>query len=152
MYKLVVNALAASALFTGTSIQAQAGDETAIKNVIKNYEKVLNSSDVNGVLAVYTEDGVFMPAGNPTAEGLEQIKTAYEHVFQALDLNVVFNFDEIVQKGDLALVRTLSKGSVKMLDKNVTINDAVHREMFVLRKTGDQWKIARYMFNQPAAH
>ena len=66
-------------------------DRDRIVAVLKNYERVLNASDVPGVLKLYTHDGVFMPQHSPSAVGIEAIEGAYKAVFEAVDLNVEFD-------------------------------------------------------------
>ena len=122
-------------------------EKNAIEATLRNYEAVLNASDVDGVLALYAEDGVFMPTEAPTAAGKEQVRAAYEHVFGTIKLDIAFSIDEIVQSGDFAFARTLSRGEVTVLAEGVTLPEE-NRELFVLKKTGDDWKIARYMFNK----
>ncbi len=122
-------------------------ERNAIEAILKKYEAALNASDVAGVLALYAEDGVFMASEAPTAVGKEQIGAAYEHVFGIIKLAIVFSIDEIVQHGDFAFARTLSKGQVTVLAEGVTLPEE-NRELFVLKKTGDDWRIARYMFNK----
>ncbi len=122
-------------------------ETNAIEATLKNYEAVLNASDVDGVLALYAEDGVFMPTEAPTAAGKEQVRAAYEHVFGTIKLDIAFSIDEIFQYGDFAFARTLSRGEVTVLAEGVTLPEE-NRELFVLKKTGDDWKIARYMFNK----
>ena len=122
-------------------------EKNAIEATLKNYEAVLNASDVDGVLALYAEDGVFMPTEAPTAAGKEQVRAAYEHVFGTIKLDIAFSVDEIVQSGDFAFARTVSRGEVTILAEGVTLPEE-NRELFVLKKTGDDWKIARYMFNK----
>ena len=39
-------------------------DKAPIEAVLKGYERVLNASDVDGVVKLYTEDGVFMAQHN----------------------------------------------------------------------------------------
>ncbi len=122
-------------------------DNTAIEATLKQYEAALNASDVDGIMALYAEDGVFMPTEAPTAAGKEQVRAAYEHVFGMIKLNIAFSIDEIVQHGDFAFARTVSRGEVTVLAEGVTLPEE-NRELFVLKKTGDDWKIARYMFNK----
>ena len=129
-------------------------EKNAIEATLKNYEAVLNASDVDGVLALYAEDGVFMPTEAPTAAGKEQVRAAYEYVLGIIKLDIAFSIDEIVQSGDFAFARTVSRGEVTVLAEGVTLPEE-NRELFVLKKTGDDWKIARYMFNKmspPASH
>ncbi len=122
-------------------------EKNAIEATLKNYEAVLNASDVDGILALYAEDGVFMPTEAPTAAGKEQVRAAYEHVFGIIKLDIAFSIDEIVQSGDFAFARTLSRGKVTVLAEGVTLPEE-NRELFVLKKEGGDWKIARYMFNK----
>lgn len=122
-------------------------EKYAIEATLTNYEAALNASDVDGVLALYAEDGVFMPTEAPTAVGKEQIRTAYEHVFGVIKLDIAFTIDEIVQYGDFAFARTLSRGEVTVLAEDVTLPEE-NRELFVMKKTGDEWQIAQYMFNK----
>ncbi len=122
-------------------------EKNAIEATLKNYEAVLNASDVDGVLALYAEDGVFMPTEAPTAAGKEQVRAAYEHVFGIIKLDIAFSVDEIVQSGDFAFARTVSRGEVTVLAEGITLPEE-NRELFVLKKEGDDWKIARYMFNK----
>ncbi|WP_457652038.1 YybH family protein [Rhodocaloribacter sp.] len=122
-------------------------DHAAIEATLKQYETVLNASDVDGVLALYTDDGVFMPTEAPTAAGRDQVRGAYEHVFGTIKLDITFTIDEIASHGDVAFARTISRGDVTIRSQGVTMPEE-NRELFVLKKVGDAWKIARYMFNK----
>jgi uncharacterized protein (TIGR02246 family) len=107
----------------------------------------LNASDVNKVLPLYTEDGIFMPSGAPTSVGKEQVKGAYEFVFSNIELSIEFYIDEISINGDYAFARTTSKGSTLIYATGATVPEE-NRELFVLQKENGQWKIDRYMFNK----
>lgn len=122
-------------------------DRAEITDLLDRYQRALNGSHTNHIVPLYTSDGVFMPSKKPTATGTNQIKTAYQHVFQALDLNVKFHIDEIEQHGNIAFLRTTSDGKIKFLEKKITIKNN-SRELFILKKNNGQWKIYRYMFNE----
>lgn len=117
-----------------------------IEQLLKSYFTALNNADAKTAVASYAKDGVFMPTEGPTATGLEQLKAAYRHVFGTIKLNVGFKIEEIVPNGDFAYAITSSDGEVTLLDKGTTIPNR-SRELFVLKKTDGEWKIARYMFN-----
>ena len=125
----------------------QATEKTAIEKLLFSYRDALNTSDVNKVLPLYTNDGVFMPSNAPSATGQEQVKAAYEFVFSQIQLNIEFYIDEIVVNGDYAFARTTSKGTTLIHANKQTVAEE-NRELFVLQKTNGQWKIARYMFNK----
>ena len=125
----------------------QSAEKTAIEKVLFSYRDALNASDVNKVLPLYTNDGVFMPSNAPSAIGQEQVKASYEFVFKTIQLNIEFFIDEIVVNGDYAFARTTSKGTTLIHANGQTVAEE-NRELFVLQKTNAQWKIARYMFNK----
>lgn len=123
-------------------------EKSAIEKLLFNYQDALNASDVNKVLPLYTQDGVFMPQGGPSAEGQEQLKGAYEFVFKNLQLNIKFNIDEIVIANDhYAFARTVSRGTQLVRATEITGAEE-NRELFILEKENGQWKISRYIFNK----
>ncbi len=125
----------------------QTTEKAAIEKLLFAYRDALNASDVNKVLPLYTNDGVFMPSNAPSAIGQEQVKAAYEYVFSQIQLNIEFYIDEIVVNGDYAFARTTSKGTTLIHANKQTVPEE-NRELFVLQKANGQWKIARYMFNK----
>ncbi len=129
------------------NIMEQTTEKTAIEKLLFSYRDALNTSDVNKVLPLYTNDGVFMPSNAPSAIGQEQVKAAYEFVFSQIQLNIQFYIDETVVNGDYAFARTTSKGTTLIHANKQTVAEE-NRELFVLQKTNGQWKIARYMFNK----
>ncbi len=134
-----------------TNVTKKCGDKETeakyIERLLKSYFAALNKSDAAAAVASYTKDGVFMPTEGPTAAGLEQLKAAYRHVFDTIKLNIDFKIEEIVPSCEYAYAITSSEGEVTILDKGVTLPEK-NRELFVLRKVDEDWKIARYMFNK----
>lgn len=150
MSTLLKQTFAAAALSTAVAGVAQAQhdfDRPAIEQVLSSYEAALNESDLDSVLPLYADDGVFMPQHSQPSVGIEAIRAAYVAVFEAITLDVEFEIDEITQiSGDWAFVRTRSDG-------HVTINATGDRfpegnqELFLFNRSADgQWKIARYIF------
>ncbi len=134
----------------GINVQARGDtmtDQEQIRSILDRYEAALNASDVDAVLALYAADGVFMPTNAPTAAGTAAVRTAYEHVFGTIKLDIVFSIDEIVVDDNIAFATTGSKGQVTILAEKVIAPEA-NRELFVFRKIDGVWKIARYMFNK----
>ncbi len=125
----------------------RAADSDDIEALLRSYESVLNASDVGGVLALYTEDGVFMAPNNPSAVGIQQVEAAYTGVFQAIDLNVEFEIVEIeVISDDWAFARTNSSGTTTINATGDQVAEG-NQELFVLRKVDGDWKISRYGFS-----
>ena len=127
--------------------EMEAIEKQEIKNLLFTYRDALNASDVSKVLPLYTEDGIFMPSGAPTAIGTEQIKGTYEFVFSNINLSIEFYIDEITVTGEYAFARTTSKGTTLIHATGETVPEE-NRELFVLQKENGSWKIDRYMFNK----
>ena len=130
-----------------THEKMESNEKHEIKKLLFTYRDALNASDVNKVLPLYTEDGIFMPSGAPTSVGTDQVKGAYEFVFSNIELSIEFYIDEISINGDYAFARTTSKGSTLIHATGATVPEE-NRELFVLQKENGQWKIDRYMFNK----
>ncbi len=146
--RLILTLAAAILVFGSLSgAHAAASDQENIHAVLKAYEQVLNASDVDGVLKLYTEDGVFMSPNNPSAIGIDQVEAAYTGAFQAIDLNVEFDIVEVeVISDDFAFARTNSTGTVTINATGDKFPEG-NQELFVLQKIDGDWKIARYSFS-----
>ncbi len=151
-YLIAASVVAAGlALFAGLhSEPATAAADSAkaeIRAVLKDYERVLNASDVDGVVKLYSADGVFMAQHNPSAVGIKQVEAAYTAAFQAIDLDVRFDIVEIEQVADgWAFARTNSSGTTTINATGDEIPEG-NQELFVLQKIDGDWKIARYAFS-----
>lgn len=124
----------------------------AVRDLLETYATSLKTSDAELAVSLYTQDGVFMPYQAPTATGPQQLLDAYRNIFRLIRLDVGFTFDDITVDGDTAHAMTRSAGQVTVLADG-TRTPEENRELFVLNRTGDGWRIARYMFNKttPAA-
>ena len=117
-----------------------------ITQLIKAYEKALNTSDAKAVLAVYGKEPVFMAQNMEAFVGREAVQTSYEHIFKAIRLNVAFTIHEIDSMGgDFAFARTTSAGQTDILAAHQTVKES-NNELFVFRKEDELWKIHRYLF------
>ncbi|TAI47468.1 YybH family protein [Flagellimonas allohymeniacidonis] len=118
-----------------------------IKKLLLDYRDALNTSDVEKVMSLYTQNGVFMASAAPTAVGTDQVKGAYEFVFSQIQLSIEFFIDEIQVLNGYAIARSTSKGSTLIHATNETVPEE-NREIFVLKQEDGDWKIDRYMFNK----
>jgi uncharacterized protein (TIGR02246 family) len=122
--------------------------KAAITELLNKYGEALNASSTSAVTPLYAEDGVFMPAFSPSAVGAQAVRTAYNAVFRAIQLNVKFDIAEIVETGpEWAFARTNSTGTVKVHATGEKSAEA-NQELFIFNKGQDgAWKIARYSFS-----
>ena len=120
----------------------------AVAALLAKYNDALNESSTDAVMALYADDGVFMPPHSPSATGSNAVRKAYDAVFSAITLNVKFTVAEIVEVApDWAFARTNSAGTT--LDHATGTESAeANQELFILQKDRDgRWKIARYSFS-----
>jgi len=127
--------------------QMEKQDKLQIAHLLTEYKSALNTSSAPLAQSLYAKDGVFMPAGAPSAIGFENIRRSYEFIFSQIQLNIEFHIDEIVVDGDFAFATTSSKGTTLIHANGQTMPEE-NRELFVFEKIDGAWKIARYMFNK----
>ena len=125
----------------------QKSEKEKIESLLGVYKTSLNTSDAKLAQSLYAKDGIFMPAGAPSAVGSEDILKSYEFIFSQIQLNIEFFIDEIVVEEAFAFATTSSKGTTLIHANGETVPEE-NRELFVFEKVNDDWKIARYMFNK----
>jgi ketosteroid isomerase-like protein len=116
-----------------------------IKHVIDTYGDRLRASDVAGVVDLYTADAAVMQPDHAVAIGAQQLTAAYKDGLESVAMDFRFHFEEIRATGDMAAVRTNSAGTVTVRATGDTVA-ARYRELFVLERINEEWKIAQYMF------
>ena len=82
-----------------------------IKEVITTYFEKLKYADSESISSLYSEDGVMMPPIFPTVSGREEIKKFYKTALGKKRFNMSSQIVEIIEDTNIAVVRTLSKGT-----------------------------------------
>ena len=127
-------------------------DKTAIKDVVDIYSKTISRSDAEALVSLFTQDGVVMAPDAPTMTGAGQLKAFFAHAFMMIRMDAKIYVDEVAVSGEYAFARCHSEVHMTVLETNAS-HPEENRELFVFRKDGGTWKIARYMFNKlPTAH
>ncbi len=121
--------------------------EQELRTLLASYETSLNAGDTPRIEQLYAEDGVFMPAGFPTAAGRPAVRGAYEAVFANIRIAIHFTVDDLTVQGDVAYARTHSAGTATVVATGASGPEA-NRELFIFTRGPGGWKIARYMFNK----
>jgi len=121
--------------------------EEQLRALLATYETSLNAGDAGRIEQLYAEDGVFMPAGFPTASGRSAVRGAYDAVFANIRIAIHFTVDELTVKGDVAYARTHSAGTATVVATGASGPEA-NRELFIFARGANGWRIARYMFNK----
>jgi uncharacterized protein (TIGR02246 family) len=122
-------------------------DQKAITSVLNDYAAALKAADVTAVVALYTDDGVLLAQEAPTAVGAAAVKRTYAGLFQAIGLDIRFHVAEVVElTPEWAFARTTSTGTITIRATGATVPEA-NQELFIVKKVGGAWKIARYAFS-----
>ena len=106
----------------------------------------MNEGDLDLVRSVYADDAIFIPQPFPTATGIENIVALYSNFFSKMDVDVQFDIVDIELSGDLGFVHTRSHGTIVPKGQGPDGSEG-NREIFVVKKIGDEWKFYRYIFN-----
>jgi uncharacterized protein (TIGR02246 family) len=139
--------LAFLASIPGARAGAQNAAEKQVQTLLANYETSLNAGDAGRIEQLYTQDGVFMPAGFPTASGRPAIRGAYDGLFKNIRIAIHFNVDELKVNGNFAYARTHSAGTSTVVATGAS-GPEENRELFIFARTASGWKISRYAFNK----
>ncbi|TAJ85863.1 SgcJ/EcaC family oxidoreductase [Reyranella sp.] len=144
-----VVAAALVAVSSGAAAQGSA-DPAQLVAVMERYAAALRSGNVEALVALYTPNGVFMRENMPAAVGRDALRAAYEEVFAALKVDLAFSIQETEVVGDIAWLRSTSKGKVKVLSSGAETTNSFD-ELVVFRREQGGWKIRSYMYgsNQP---
>ena len=121
--------------------------EKLVSKVLMQYQDALNASDTEMVMALYAEDGVFMPQHFASSVGEQAVRKAYDGVFEAITLKVMFAIAEVRELApEWIMARTNSAGTVTVHATGES-NAEANQELFVFQKIAGAWKIARYCFS-----
>ncbi len=121
-------------------------DEAKIRELISEYQNVLNNEEIEKIPMLYSKQAIFMPPDVSAIKGVEEIGLTYEYLFSQFDFELEFDVKEIVISENFAYVHSNSEGTIT-LESNKTEETSKNQEIFILIKEEDDWKISRYIFN-----
>jgi ketosteroid isomerase-like protein len=118
----------------------------AAYDAVHRYEQLLNAGDTAGIVDLFAPDGVAEWNDKPTFATRQEKIAAYDALFKVAKFSTVFGYAGIDVFGDTAVVRTFHHKGATILEGGKEVVD-LNREVFVLRKLGNEWKIKLYIFN-----
>jgi uncharacterized protein (TIGR02246 family) len=119
-----------------------------VTELLRSYEAALNAANVEAIMGLYAEDGVFMAQHRYPAIGREQVQTAYREILGMIRLDVGFTIDEVVVVSPtVAWARTRSAGTTTIVANGAQVSEG-NQELFVLLRAdaSADWRIGRYIF------
>jgi ketosteroid isomerase-like protein len=135
-----------SASFTFSSDPTVSTQQHAAYDVVHRYEQLLNAGDVEAIIDLFAPDGVAEWNDKPTFVTRQEKIDAYSALFKVAKFSTVFGYAGIDVASDTAVVRTFHHKGATILEGGKEVVD-LNREVFVLRRQGNEWKIKLYIFN-----
>jgi hypothetical protein len=112
--------------------QAKNADETAILDILLQYEKAFNSHDLRKMVALFTNDGIYMPCGNNYIRysiGSKDCQTVLQRNFSLFGFETYYD-PHISVNGDKATINLLLETGTYLADYK-----------FILRKADQHWLV-----------
>ncbi len=116
------------------------------KKTVEEYFKALNESKFETIVGLYHKDSVFLPKNAPAVRGIDEIAKAYRALFEKIKLNTEHVYHHVSVYGNIAIVESQGSGTLTLLESK-KVFPSNNKEIFVLRKINNKWKIDYYMFN-----
>ena len=129
-----------------SSDPAVSTQQHAVYDVVHRYEELLNKGDTANILKLFAPDSVAEWNGRPTFGTEKEKAEAYDALFKEAKFTTVFGYASVDAYGDTGVVRTFHHKGATVMEGGKGVVD-LNREVFVLRKLGNEWKIVLYIFN-----
>ena len=149
--RVLLTAATAMAVVSAASAQAPgAAIPIELGKIMERYAAALNSNDADTLVNFYSPKGVFMRDDLPAVVGIPALRASYRDIFTTLKLNLQFVVEEAEEAGDMAWLRAVSSGKVKVLATGKETEESFNT-LIVFRKEGAVWKIRNYLYasNKP---
>ena len=151
----MTSAIQRRAILLAAGVAAIAGSAAAdtvsdFQKIMDKYAAALKAGDVDTLVGLYSPNGVFMREEMKAVVGQDALRAAYKEVFASLKVDLQFTIREAEESGDMAWLRSVSKGTVKILKTGVEEKQA-YNQLVVFRNEGGAWKIRAYLYgsNRP---
>jgi uncharacterized protein (TIGR02246 family) len=122
-------------------------DEAAIARVTTALLNSINASDLTGVLAVWSDDGVMMPPHHSSVHGRTALEQYFRDLFSRTRFEFVFNSSRIEVSGDLAFERIEYTASAWPVEGGPVVRDVGKGLHVYHRQTDGTWKLAQDIWN-----
>jgi uncharacterized protein (TIGR02246 family) len=124
-------------------------DREAIADVLEKEILYRKTQDVEGLLALFTEDAVFIPPNEDPLKGKASLRRVFEKLFSTYeDMVLKTKIVDIVGMGDAAAV--WYEIVLKLKERGNEATEHRGRGVVVFKKTGEGWKMHWDIWNTPA--
>lgn len=122
-------------------------DTAAIQVTTAALLRAVNGSDLGGVLAVWSEDGVLMPPHHPSVRGQLELEQYFARLFAETRLSFRFTSSRVHVCGDTAFERVEYVATVLRLAVGEEMHDAGKGLHVYQRQPSGTWKLAMDIWN-----
>jgi len=122
-------------------------DVEAIKAFFAHNAEVINSGDLDGWIAQFTEDAIFMPPNSVILKGKEAGREFARPWYEQLNMEFDLSVDEIEVHGNWAFARWSYVGRYTPKAGGETIQEK-GKELWILKRQSDgSWKCSHFIYN-----
>jgi len=125
---------------------ATGADQRLVYLLIHQYEQSLSAGNTEAIVDLFATDAVIEWHNTVTFTTRQQKVDGYNALFGIAKISATFVYDAIDVYGNIAIVRTHHPVGATVVVNGSSVLD-YNREIFVLRKQADGWKILVYTFN-----
>jgi uncharacterized protein (TIGR02246 family) len=119
-----------------------------VEVVVRRFFERFAAGDSKGMAALFAEDATFMPNGIDTLYGRAKIDELFAGVAERANIRFdEVRVDRVQDLGDGALAEV---STLETITRNDTVEVGWYRELFCMKRQGDDWWIVSYMGNRPA--
>lgn len=118
-------------------------------DLIKIYMKNLQAGNVTEILKLYATNSEIIPESKASIKNKQDIENFYIETFSEIKLHGDLHITDVNVFENIAIVRSEEPANVEILATGI-IEKSYFRELFILTKENEDWKIFKYMFSQIA--
>jgi uncharacterized protein (TIGR02246 family) len=128
-------------------MNTRSADLQAIEQVAANWRAGWLAGDVDALLALYADDPVLLPQGQPAVTGRDAIRSLYEAVLREVHFTSESILNEVDASGDLGYFWSTYRLTATPKGGGDSTTSA-GKSIFIVRRQRDgAWKIARLIDN-----
>ena len=120
--------------------------KAAIDEIRAKYVAAENSGDAAALVALYADDGVYMPSNMPAAKGPAAIQATYEQMFAQMSFQGAATPASVDVAGDWVIEQGSYKSTGTPKAKGTPMEDT-GKYIVVSQKTGVGWKLKYLIWN-----
>ena len=137
-----------SAQGTGATLPSRPANPAVVK-AADGYLKAVLAADAHRVAAVYTEDAVELPNGQPPITGRAAIEARYGELFKAVRFQAfTFSHIEATIRGDVAY--DVGTYELRLASPDGRVSNETGKFVVILKQSEGAWKATYAIYNSNA--